>query len=576
MKLTFAGFRGTASKFNEEQLADGYATVSHNTRPGRNILESWKSPALLTGGGLPTSLVKSIFPYLGKWFSWQVAGVSATKIPLTNDPYDTVMICGPGMAPALADNLTGISGAVGPYPTVTHRVGVPAPATFIPTVGTNPDWVSPTPAPTTDELDVYETSYVALYVDAWGRAGPLSPPTIGVTLSEYGTEATKMVTLTAPAVPTELIASDAVRGTTAKIRFFRGNYAAGGSGVYQFVGEAEASGGVFLDNLPAGDLADPPFSDDWIGPPDLDVAMHPNGPMRKVIDVGSSFLAGHNDRMVCFSEPGTTHAFPVSYYQVFAETLVTICSAGSDIVVLTNSTPYRLSGAHPSALSPTRLATPAPCVSERAVTEVAGMVFFATRNGMFAIDGYELVNVSSQYMTEEEWQAIGPETMIFSNYDGRVFMHAPAVAKTFVYDPGTPDDGFRTVGVNPQATAQLEDSNDLVFVPTGASAISVFDSAPSSFMAFEWRSKVYQTNDPVVLSYGKVSANSYPVTVVFNMRKLDGVNASFTKVVANDRFFPLPFSNRSRHWWCSATSTEGAVRPEIRSIQLASSPEEFD
>ena len=61
MKILFNAFLGTAPKFDDEQLPDGYATLSNNTKSERGILEPWALPTSL--GSFGRSDTKSMHKY---------------------------------------------------------------------------------------------------------------------------------------------------------------------------------------------------------------------------------------------------------------------------------------------------------------------------------------------------------------------------------------------------------------------------------------------------------------------------------------------------------------------------------
>jgi len=123
VKITFSDFKGTAPKFNDEQLRDGYAVRSINTRAGRSILEPFKASSLLST--VQTSSPEAIFKYRNRWFSWNTP-TSAVRAPIINDPYDYVLIASEGAEPKVSYNLIAETGG-GPYPTAVYPLGVPAP-----------------------------------------------------------------------------------------------------------------------------------------------------------------------------------------------------------------------------------------------------------------------------------------------------------------------------------------------------------------------------------------------------------------------------------------------------------------
>ncbi len=570
MKLTLASFKGIAPKFDPEQLADDYSVQSLNARSGREILESWQNPLAAVGGALSSALVKSLFKYNTKWFSWTKSGVTAVRVPLANDPWDYVVIADPLTYPQMTFNTVAESG-VGPWPATTFRLGVNAPVA--PTIVQSKLLALPEGV-VEDDFDSYETSYVVVFIDAFGRASAPSPASANVIFKEYEGEEVWFVDVTMPNVPTNGVATNASRGTTGKWYVYRGNFNGGGSGLYQYTGTVSAgtANPVFRDKKPSLLLDESPSTYDWTPAPDDNVAMYPNGPLQKVVAM-VDFLAGHNSKLVCFSEPAAFHAWPTAYYQVFSEKVITIIPSGQNLVVLTDSNPYVVTGAAPSAMSPVKLAEPAACASSLAVTEVADRIYFASNDGMMEINGFTVRNVSRDYMTEIQWRALSPSTMTFSNYGGFVLIHCALTNTSYVYDPSAPNDAFRQLNINPQATYQLTQSSDMAYVAKGSSTVVLFNSDSVNVMPLTWQSKVYQFNDPVCMSVAKVSANKYPVSVKFSYKRVDETVESYTKTVTDDRFFYLPFQNRGYRWWAEVI---GSTNSQIRTIQIGQSAQEFN
>jgi len=574
VKITFSDFKGTAPKFDGEQLRDGYAVRSINTRAGRSILEPFKASSLLDT--VLTTSPESIFKYRNEWFSWDTP-TSAVRAPIINDPYDYVLIASDGADPKVSYNLIAESG-VGPYPTAVYPLGVPAPlAPISPLVEDADGWAVPDPVPSEDEYDYSATAYALVYKDAWGRLSALSPPSTVVEIREYDTQNTNKVTFSLPTVPSGLILTDAVRSTSAKILVYRTNFAGAGLGVFQFVDEIPVSATSYSDDLFSGDLLESPINEAWVGPPDTNTALYPNGPMEKVIVMGSDIVVGHNKKILCFAEPDAFYSFPVEYYKAFTEDIVTISPAGANTVVLTTSYPYVVQGTHPASMSPTRLAEPVPCTSKNGVTEVAGAVYYVSTTGLYKVTDYRLENISRSYMTEREWRALDPTTMVLSNYDGIVFVHCQTVGYSYTFNTYDASDGMRKVDLYATAYAQLDETNDMAYVPNGTGQIQQFDSSATSYRLVQWTSKTYDLQSPSCFSILKVRANEYPVTVTVEADAMEGAGKYiYEATVLNANFVYLPFESRSKHWRIKVDSTNPLATLEVRDIQLADSPTELD
>ena len=572
--IKFSNFKGIAPKYNEEQLADGYSVTSTNTRVGRGILEPFRSPSDLIGGDLLGNTgIKSLFKYNAGWMAWTAKGVKAVKAPLKNDPYDQVVMTGYGSYPQITSNTDGSTSGSSP---IAHRLGVPAPTKI--TMGggyvREVEVDEGDPQPSDDEFDIYYTSYVVVYVDAWGRVGPASVPSSETEIKEHDGLNLVIRTVILPLPPSRLLKTDSNRGTSAFYRVYRANYAANGSGVYQFLTDVPIGDSSFIDSVSSDSLGEAIATADWVGPPDDDASLYPNGALQNIVSVAGSFLAGHTQRAICFSEPDAMHAWPVSYYQVVPENIVVTVPMGSALVALTDNFPYVFNGVHPESMSPTRLADPIPCSAAAAAVELNDSVYFANEFGLFRLQGYSAQNVSKSFMTEKEWRALEPNSMSFSTYDGRLVIASEEAGLCYMFDPANPADGLRVLDIDPQAIVQLETTNDLAYVERYSSKIVSFDTG-SSYTSMSWKSKVYTFNSPVLFSVGKVEANTYPINVTFVRESLNGVEEKYTKTVQSPDFFYLPFTSHGKRWWTEVSSFGGTSRPEIRTIQIAQSPEEL-
>lgn len=604
MKILFNAFMGTAPKYDDEQVPDGYAVVSHNTKSERGILEPWALPASLGTHGRDNAV--SMYKYRNEWFTW-ADRTYAVKAPLKNDIYDYVLFASPNSEPRVVYNLNAEQGG-GPYPAASYPLNVPKPAALIDvTVSPADNWVTeaavdengdeyfpddsasgtdsngdgivgvrPFEDPETSEYDYADVVYSYCYVDAWGRLSALADPSELVTIREWEYKNTNKVTLTFPDLKPSLLVVDPLRSTEAKVRIFRTNLTASDTSVFQFVAEIPATQKTYEDSLYSGDLLDAPINTDWVGAPDLDTALYPNGPMQKLVVMGSNILVGHNKRLLCFAEPDAFYAYPVRYYKVFQEDIITIQAAGSNLVVLTTGVPYIVQGVHPESMDAIRLSDPVPCSSPTGSTEVAGAVYFTSETGLYRIEDYAMANASLGFIDSDAWRKLDPTTMILANYDSKVFVHCPTVKKTFVFDALDADAGLRTVDINAMSFVEMEETNDLAYVDAESRELVLFDSSEDGVMALEWVSKTYLFNDPTCFNIAKVRANVYPVRVrVEYDHALTGKQISYVKDVASPMFFYLPFNARAYRWRVSVEAISEAARLEVRDIQLAQSPEEL-
>ena len=566
MRLRVDEFRGTAPKFQPNQLADGLAVTALNARSGRGLLEPWAS-ASSTGVTLPANS-NYWFRYLDTyWFTWQNR-TEAVKMPLINDGFNYI-----GITDTSYPKITrsDVALAASPYPATTYRIGVPQLNTPSIAVATNSATRPATPSSTND-LDLFTVYYKVALVDAWGREGPGSMVSMPADLQEYTVDGTvymaKQVTLTRPALPS----GSYNLGSGALWRIYRANYTSSGGGVFQFLAEVPIATTSYIDRVPSSQLGEEMITDDWFGPPDDNTGLYPNGPLRHIGAHPSGFMFGHTKHEVAFSEPGTTHAWPVKYQQSVREEIVTCLLTGGDIVVLTKGVPYVFNGLSPAAMSPIRIPEPFPCMSQDAVVEVNGVVFYASKNGMVAVNGSSAQIVTAGFYRDVDWRALNPASMRFGQYDDKVFIFRAGLP-TLIFDPVNPDDGLRQVDLNPTVFTTEEGSGDFLYVASGDATRTVkkFNDVLNTPLSLTYRSKEYRLPAATAFAYVKVVSDSYPFNLTVYARKGNGAVVSHTRSVTNDNPFALPGGFLADAWWFEVTGT-----PQIHSVVLAHSKSEVN
>lgn len=566
MRLRVDDFRGTAPKFKPNQLADGLAVTALNARSGRGLLEPWAS-ASSTGVTLPVNS-NYWFRYLDTyWFTWQNR-TEAVKVPLINDGFNYI-----GITDASYPKITrsDVALTAAPYPATTYRMGVPQLSNPSITVAKNSATRPATPSSTND-LDLFTVYYKVALVDAWGREGPGSPVSAAADLQEYTVDGTvymaKQVTLTRPALPT----GSYNLGTGALWRIYRANYTSSGSGIFQFLAELPVATTSYIDRVPSSQLGEEMITDDWFGPPDDNTSLYPNGPLRHIGAHPSGFMFGHTKHEVAFSEPGTTHAWPVKYQQSVREEIVTCQLTGGDIVVLTKGVPYVFTGLAPASMSPVRIPEPLPCVSQDAVVEVNGTVFYASKNGMVAVSGNSAQIVTGGFYRDVDWRALNPSTMRFGQYDDKVFIFRSG-QPTLIFDPVNPDDGLRSLNLDPVVFTTEEGSGDFLYTAVGDATRTVkkFNDVLNTPMSLTYTSKEYRLPSPTAFAYCKVVSDSYPFTFTVYARKANGAVVSQARSVTDNKPFALQGGFLADAWWFEVSGS-----PQIHSVVLAHSKSEVN
>jgi hypothetical protein len=295
-------------------------------------------------------------------------------------------------------NWTLASAGAGPYPDAYRAMGVPAPTT------------KPTVAATAGSSVAADSRYyVYTYVSTFGslteESAP-SPPSDLVTIT-----ASQSVNLSAFVNPSTLGGDYNIT----HIRVYRTQTGQTSSGTYAYVGQITVSSfnfssGTFNDNLLAAALGEALGTIGWTPPP--------TG-MQGIVSMANGMLAAFSDNVVYFCEPYYPHAWPASYSQSIPERIVGLGAYGTNLVVMTTSQPYIMTGITPSSVSVEKLLLPEPCVSKKSIVADEAGVLYASPNGLVSVGPSARAVVTNKLFRRDEWQSYAPETIRGEIYDGK-------------------------------------------------------------------------------------------------------------------------------------------------------------
>lgn len=187
----------------------------------------------------------------------------------------------------------------------------------------------------------------------------------------------------------------------------------------QFVTEQERIGNRFLEGFflvkdeDAGEIITEIEAPAWtLG----DVLWMPGG-----------FYAGvdwSDKRTVCFSDVNMPYSWPTGYRYTVKDDIVGIGLVGNTLVVLTDGSPWVVSGTLPEAMSVTSLSSPYACVSADSICTLGGTLFYASHGGIYGIsEGSTSVQpVTKGWWTSEAWEMMRPETCRMVAHDHALFL----------------------------------------------------------------------------------------------------------------------------------------------------------
>lgn len=228
-------------------------------------------------------------------------------------------------------------------------------------------------------------AYVYTYVTALGEEGPPSAPTDPFTLALGDSVAVEGFT-TPPTGHRNI--------TT--YRIYRANTGSSET-AFQFVADVPIASTTYTDAVADDALGEVLQSETWDPPPEA---------MLGVVAMPNQFLAGFFENVLCFSEPGFPHAWPVDYRMPLDVEIVGIKVAGGSLIVATKGTPYIVAGTHPRQMASRRVEEPSPCVDKRSVVDCGDVVVYASTDGLIAGSNEGFNNITQEYFTREQWKLV--------------------------------------------------------------------------------------------------------------------------------------------------------------------------
>lgn len=248
--------------------------------------------------------------------------------------------------------------------------------------------------PTIDDVQVEKRepttrAYVYTYVTALGEEGPPSKPTEPFTLAQGDSVAVEGFL----PPPTDH------RNITI-YRLYRTNTGTQDT-AFQFVADIPVADTSYTDGLPDDELGEVLQSETWDLPP-------PN--MVGIVAMPNEFLAGFFDNVLCFSEAGFPHAWPVDYRMPLDSKIMAIKVIGGSLIVATRGAPYVVAGAHPRQMAGRREEETAPCIDKRSMADCGDIAIYASTDGLIAASPGSFRNLLGQHYTRDQWLAVVGDT----------------------------------------------------------------------------------------------------------------------------------------------------------------------
>lgn len=485
-------FSGTAPGVSPRLLADQFGQIAENVdlESGRLVATTENSNEFT----LSNSVRRSIYKYeygtsSSVWLQWNEE-VDVVPGPIPGDTTDRLYFTGDDY-PRIGWVSTIVSGSS--YPQNSYRLGVPAPSNT-PTVS-----ISGTPD---DTLTPNDVSYVYTYVTADGREGPPSSPS---TVTEMTDGQTATITMT-----NETFASGHNLGTGSYKRLYRSNTGSTNT-QFQFVKEVAIATASTTDTAHGSQLGEILPSDTWIGPPDDDTSLYPDGQLKGLIALAQGTMAGFTGKRFCLSEPFLPHAWPINYRITTEEDIVAIASTANGVAALTNGQPYFITGTEPSAMTAVRIDLAQACINEHSVVDMGDYVLYAGPDGLCAVESAQGTVVTKGLVSVKQWNDdFAPTTIRAFRHEGTyVAFHATG---GWVYDPRSENSTLTSLTVSSEVRGGYTNPKDGELYVIVGNQIQKYRGSTTNKTA-TFKSKKYVTPAPVSMGWVSVHANEYPVTV---------------------------------------------------------------
>lgn len=515
--IVIQNFGGIAPRINPKALSNEMAQVADNCRLDRNVLEPLRGLEDLEAA---TATAKSLYKYQGAWLTSteetdyvgsMLANDVLERLYYTDETYPKVR-----------------SGAA------VYRLGLPAPGT--PSVAvTNP--------PAVDDLDATTRSYVVTVVDAWGAEGPPSLPSANFDVID-GEE----VVVTLPAAPTG--AYNLSSG--AKFRIYRANTGETGS-YYQYVDEVLINVTTYSDTIKSAFLQEVLPSTDWVGPPDDNLSLYPDGPLQGLTELPNGILAGFSGNTLCFSEPYLPHAWPTGYRMSSTSKIVGLVQTQQGLVVCTDNKPFLVTGTHPESMTRVEIESYQPCMSKYSIVDMGDFAMYASPDGLVVVQGNSAQLVTLDFVTRDFWKAVQPETMRAFYYEGMYVANFGSIdnRKGFIFDPRGGKNSIVVIDdlgvVDSWRNTQTDEYFLLYKQSPSVWRIGRFDTGAEK--TYRWLSKKFTTPKPVTFSTIRVEADRYPIT----LRVLADGRERAVYTLENGLPLRMPGGFRARTWEIEVT-----------------------
>lgn len=477
MIFNLNAFKGCVPRANPRMIPDTVGQVAANCKTDSGTMRPFQA-TVIKNTPSKAGTKKSIYLYRDVfWLHW-ITDVDVVRGPIAGNTQDRMYWTGDG-APKVSDASIITAGGGTNYPTTSYLLGVPAPSTCL---------VAIPQGAAGDPTQLESRAYVMTFVSVWGEESPPCPVSLIIKVGPA-----QEVLLSSLA----LLPSGAFNIVGRRIY----RTATGPTGTdYRFVATLAAAAVSYTDKVATGSLGEAIPSTTWDMPPDNmhSLKLHPSG-----------FMVGISGKDICFSELYMPHAWPEGYRVPINHTPIGLGIFGNTVLVMTDSHPYAITGTDPASMMVEKLEINQACVSKRGIVDIGEAVAYPSPDGLIVIGPGVAKNVTENIYRRDQWQAMGPSSIVSAFHDGKYYGFFPTYG--IVLDFSGED--VKTIDIAVTA-AYADPITDTLYLQVGANIVA-WDSSPiATFAEMRWRSKIFVAPHPIAgPGVAHVRAKAYPVTL---------------------------------------------------------------
>jgi hypothetical protein len=249
--------------------------------------------------------------------------------------------------------------------------------------------VVPTGGDTT--VPAISRSYTFTYIDEYGlETSPANPSAV--------VDGPPDATWTVSGLPTAAPSNPA--GTfypvVTKMRLYRTITGASTGAQFYFVVDLPFGSSTYVDTIPDVNIVGNNLLESTGWAP-------PIAGLDGLTAMPGGMMMGFTGNTIHFCEPNRPHAWPPGYDQSLLYQIVALAVWQQQLVVLTHGFPSTGSGSSPAQFFFAQVQAPEPCISRGSVvTDLAG-VYYASENGLVALNYYGMQNQSLSNFTKNIW-----------------------------------------------------------------------------------------------------------------------------------------------------------------------------